>query len=50
MLVQRKRCARVKGVNVEDVYAAGLPGTERTLGVFRVSDIHTALKLEYPDD
>ncbi len=38
------------GVNIEYVYATAMPGTERTLGVFRVSDIDTALKLEYPDD
>jgi len=37
------------GVNIEYVYATALPGNAKSLGVFRVNDIDTALKLEYPD-
>lgn len=37
------------GVNIEYVYATGMPGTDRTLGVFRVSDVDTAIKLDFPD-
>lgn len=38
------------GVNIEYVYATALPGTDKTLGIFRVNDLHTALMLEYPDE
>lgn len=38
------------GVNIEYVYASSLRGTERSLAIFRVSDLDTALKLDYPDD
>ncbi len=38
------------GVNIEYVYATVMPGTERTLGVFRVSDVETALKIDFPDE
>ncbi|NOT02849.1 MAG: ACT domain-containing protein [Phycisphaerales bacterium] len=37
------------GINIEYVYATCLPDAPRSLGVFRVSDLATALKLEYPD-
>lgn len=37
------------GVNIEYVYATALPEAKYTLGVFRVSDLETALKLDYPD-
>ncbi len=35
------------GVNIEYVYATAMPGSESTLGVFRVSDEATALQLEF---
>lgn len=35
------------GVNIEYVYATAILGSEATLGVFRVNDVDTALKLEY---
>jgi hypothetical protein len=35
------------GVNIEYVYATALPGSQRTLAVFRVSDVDTALKLKF---
>ncbi len=37
------------GVNIEYVYATVHSGSNRSLGIFRVSDLDTALKLEYPD-
>ncbi len=37
------------GVNIEYAYVTALSGNERSLGVFRVNDIDTALRLEYPD-
>ena len=35
------------GVNIEYVYATAAKGSEHTLGVFRVNDIDTALKIEF---
>lgn len=35
------------GVNIEYVYATVAPGADLTLGVFRVSDIDTALKIDF---
>ncbi len=37
------------GVNIEYVYATAMPGISMTLGIFRVSDIDTALKLNYSE-
>lgn len=37
------------GVNIEYVYSSMLPDADRALGIFRVSDVDTALKLDYPD-
>lgn len=37
------------GVNIEYVYATAAPTTDRSLAIFRVSDLATALKLEYPE-
>lgn len=37
------------GVNIEYVYSSVLPDVDRTLGIFRVSDLDTALKLDYPE-
>ena len=35
-------------VNIEYVYATAMPGTERSLGIFRVNDLEKALTLNYP--
>jgi len=37
------------GVNIDYVYASVHSESDRSLGIFRVSDLNTALKLEYPD-
>jgi hypothetical protein len=37
----------VRGVNIEYFYATASPGTDNTLGVFRVSDPVTALGIEF---
>ena len=37
------------GVNIEYVYSSMLPNSDRTLAIFRVSDVDTALKLDYPE-
>lgn len=37
------------GVNIEYFYATAMPGTERSLAVFRVSDYERALELDYPE-
>ena len=34
-------------INIEYAYVTGVPGTERTMGVFRVSDHDAALALEF---
>ncbi|MFQ5492090.1 MAG: ACT domain-containing protein [Phycisphaerae bacterium] len=36
------------GVNIEYVYASAMMGTDRSLGIFRVSDLEKALSLDYP--
>lgn len=41
------RILSLAGVNIEYVYASALPGTEKTMAIFRVSDIERALGLEY---
>ena len=38
------------GVNIEYVYATAGGGAATALAIFRVSDIDTALKLDYPDE
>jgi len=35
------------GVNIEYVYGAATPGTDRTLGVFRVNNVDRALSLSF---
>ncbi len=35
------------GVNIDYVYASAMPGSGMTLGVFRVSDLDTALKMRF---
>ncbi|MHC4089922.1 MAG: ACT domain-containing protein [Planctomycetota bacterium] len=35
-------------VNIEYVYATALSGSDRTLGIFRVDDMESALSLSYP--
>ena len=35
-------------VNIEYVYATAMPGTERSLGIFRVNDVDKALTIDYP--
>ena len=37
------------GVNIEYVYSSMLPEADRALGIFRVNDVDTALKLDYPE-
>ncbi len=37
------------GVNIEYFYATAMPGTERSLAVFRLSDYERALELDYPE-
>ena len=37
------------GVNIEYVYSSVSPNADGTLGIFRVSDLDTALKLDYPE-
>ncbi len=37
------------GVNIEYCYATVLPQVDRSLGIFRVSDVDTALKLDFLD-
>jgi hypothetical protein len=36
-----------RGVNIEYFYATAAPGTDHTLGVFRVSDPITALDVDF---
>ncbi len=38
------------GVNIEYVYATVLGENKKSLGIFRVNDIDTALRLEFPDE
>ena len=35
------------GVNIEYIYASTLPGAEKAMGIFRVSDLERALTLNY---
>jgi hypothetical protein len=35
------------GVNIDYVYASAITGSDKTLGVFRVSDLDTALKMRF---
>jgi len=37
-------------VNIEYMYATAVPGTEHTLGVFRVSDYESAMELDFDVD
>jgi len=44
------RIARIlgtAGINIEYVYGSAIPGSERTLGVFRVNNVERALTLPY---
>jgi len=34
-------------INIEYIYATAMPGTEHTLGIFRVSDHKAALEIEF---
>ncbi len=35
------------GINIEYIYASTLPGAEKAVGIFRVSDLERALTLNY---
>ena len=37
----------LRGVNIEYIYASTLPGAEKAMGIFRVSDLERALTLNY---
>ena len=37
----------LSGVNIEYIYASTLPGAEKAMGIFRVSDLERALTLNY---
>ena len=41
------RVLAAANINIEYVYATSIPGTEYSLGVFRVSDRDAALELDY---
>jgi len=46
-LVARRIAAA--GINIEYFYATAMPGTERSLAIFRVSDHERTLTLDYPE-
>jgi len=35
------------GINIEYIYASALPGANKAMGIFRVSDLQRALTLDY---
>jgi hypothetical protein len=41
------RTMALAGVNIEYVYASAMPGIDKTMGIFRVSDVQRALALQY---
>jgi hypothetical protein len=44
---QIARTLAAANINIEYVYATAVPGTESTLGIFRVSDHEAALELDF---